>query len=135
LHKHLFAIAMWNYPSKSSLESDEESPADTLIEFARLIEHDGITSDSLRAFVQSMLSVHLIEPNALCRKAALRLSSYDPPLDPHAVAMRIYQLACEIQNLEYELESCPRKTPPPGNRIGFCIKRVFRRICRFWRPQ
>ena len=64
-----------------------------LLEFARLIEVDEISSDILPAYVQALLSVRLIEPDALCRRAALRLACHYPPLTAHAVAERIRNAA------------------------------------------
>jgi hypothetical protein len=122
---------MWIDPSNNSLASDENSPSDALLEFARLIEQDGISSDLLPAFVQSMLSVHLIEPNALCRKAAIRLSIFDPPLNPTVLAMRFCQMAFEIQNLESDSgvpSDIDAATPCQGN---FRPKMIFAWIYRF----
>ena len=51
-----------------------------LLELARLVEQDGITSDILPAYIQALLTVRLLEPDYLCRKAASRFVHRTPPL-------------------------------------------------------
>jgi len=105
-----------------------------LLEFARLIEVDEISSDILPAYVQALLSVRLIEPDALCRRAALRLACHYPPLTAHAVAERIRNAAREIQDRSatspHEPQALAAASP-----VHFSLTCLLERLRRLWPTQ
>jgi hypothetical protein len=123
---------MPNNTSKESLGNDEESPAAMLMAFARLIDQNAISSDRLADYIESMLSVHLAEPSALCRKAAMRLSTFDPPLEPHALATRLWQLAHEIEIRDIAEKPVSENNQRPVTPAQSILRWIGRRFRRFW---
>jgi len=58
-------------------------------------QQDGITSDILPAYLQALLTVRLIEPDYLCRRAAARLAHHTPPLSPRDLAVALCKMAAQ----------------------------------------
>ena len=101
--------------------ADTSTPCADLAELSRLVEQDGISSDILPAYLQALLTVRLIEPDYSCRRAALRLSVYNPPLSPTVLAMALRAMA----------QDRPETSGPPPHPRGK-LKRFLSCIRRIW---
>lgn len=94
----------------------------TLLGLANLVEQDGITSDILPAYLQVLLSVRLIEPDYMCRKAAMTLVVNSPPFSP---AM----LAGALRAMADHRPAVPPETPKPRK---LSLNNILSRVYRLW---
>ena len=104
--------------------ADTTSPCADLAELSRLVEQDGITGDILPAYLEALLTVRLIEPDYNCRRAALRLSVYNPPLSPKVLAMALRAMAQEVPEVGDQSPQ-PKRT----------LKAFLTKIRQIWRTK
>ena len=109
--------------------ADTTIPCADLLELARLVEQDGITSDVLPAYLQALLSVRLIEPDYNCRRAAARLCGCIPPLRPPDLAATLSSFSARLRPADpVILAEVPPAIPPRSRSFRRLLARLLRLI-------
>jgi len=103
-----------------------------LLEFARRVEQDGITSDILPAYIQAILAARLVEPDYLCRRAAYRLATQVPPLSPQDLAVALCALSAE-HRLTGDQPPAPQS--PASHTLSQTLRNLLARIRRLAAPR